>query len=224
MPKRQTTKSQKSHLKLAKIPEKTSKTPGLLGWLDKYIGYILLGSGGLGAFASFMLVIEEIHFFKNPGVALGCDLNPLLSCGAAMDTWQGHVLFGVPNAAYGLALFSALAAFGVALLAGAQFKRWLWRAIYAGFTFGFLFVAWFIYESIYVLEHLCPFCMLMWIAVIPGFWYATLYGIRAGHIPLNETGKKVANFAQRHHLDILVFTFIVIIGLILNHFWYFFGG
>lgn len=224
MTKRPTTKPVTSHLKLAKVPKIGKATPGILGWLDAYIGYLLLGSGTIGAFASFMLVFEEYEFLRHPGVALGCDLNPILSCGAAMDTWQGHLLFGVPNAVFGLALFSAVATLGLVILTGSQIKRWLWQAIYAGYTFGLLFVAWFIYQSIYVLEHLCPFCMLMWIAIIPGFWYSMLYGIRAGHIPVPNKLQKLSGFMQRHHLDILVMIFLVILALILQHFWYFFAG
>lgn len=224
MTKRPTTKPNASHLKLAKIPTVGHVASGVLGWLDKYIGYLLVGTGGLGAFASFMLVVEEYHFLRYPGVALGCDLNPLLSCGAAMDTWQGHVLFGVPNAVFGLMLFTAIATLGIALLSGSQLKRWLWQAIYGGFAFGLLFVGWFIYQSIYVLEHLCPFCMVMWVAVIIGFWYTTLYGIRAGHIPVKGSLVRVANFMQRHHVDIIVFAFLAIIALVVQHFWYFFAG
>ncbi len=224
MTKRITTKPQKTHLKLAKIPDTGQAISSNLNWLDTFIGHILLAVGGLGAFASFMLVVEEFFHLKNPGVALGCDLNPVINCGAAMDAWQGHVFLGIPNQVFGLAMFSAILTIGVVLIAGANFKRWLWQAMYVGLGFGLLSVIWFIYESLYVLGYLCPYCMLSWVATIVGFWYALLYGIRAGHISAKGKLQRISNFSQRHHLDIIAFVFLLIIALILNRFWYYFAG
>ena len=168
-----------------------------------------------------MLAIEEFHHLKHPDAPLNCDLNPIVSCGPAMDVWQGHALLGIPNQFLGIITFTVMLTMGMALLAGARFKRWFWLGLQAGMFAGFVFVTWFIYQSIWVLEHLCPYCMVTWVATIVGFWYIFLYGLRAEHFRLQGRWNKAALFVQKHHADILALWFLVLIALILNHFWYF---
>lgn len=192
-----------------------------LGWLERYIPYLLIAAGALGTFASFMLAIEEIDHLKHPAAKLACDLNPVVGCGANMDTWQGHVLFGIPNQFIGLIVFAAVATIGFAILAGGKFRRWFWLGLQAGLLFGLVFVHWFMYESLAVIKHLCPYCMLTWVAVITAFWYTTLYNIRSGTIRLGKRHDQIASFLERHHADIIAAWFLVILGLILWRFWYY---
>ena len=194
---------------------------GVLNWLDSYIGHILLGVGAVGTIASLALAIEEFQLLKHPAQSLGCDLNPIINCGANMQVWQGHVFFGMPNAFLGLMMFVAIMTIGAAIIAGARLKRWFWLGLVAGMTFGVLFAHWFIFESIFVLEHLCPYCMVTWVVTITGFWYLTLYAIREGYVRVPASWAKVSTFAQRHHADILAVWFLGIIVLILQHFWYY---
>jgi hypothetical protein len=63
--------------------------------------------------------------------------------------------------------------------------------------------------------------MVTWVATIVGFWYIFLYGLRAEHFRLRGRWNKAVLFVQKHHADILAFWFLVIIALILNHFWYY---
>ena len=59
--------------------------------------------------ASIELVLSELKTLKNPHAALSCDLNPLIGCSDSLQSWQGHLLFGIPNSVIGTAVF-ALAA------------------------------------------------------------------------------------------------------------------
>ena len=197
--------------------------PKYLQWLERFVPYILIVAGTLGSFSSFMLAVEEIQHLKYPAAKLGCDLNPIIGCGANMNTWQGHVFFGVPNEFLGLVVFVVMITIGAGILAGAKFRRWFWVALQAGLLFGLIFVHWFIYESIFVLGHLCPYCMVTWVATITGFWYLTLYSIRAEHIRLHGKLARANAFIQRHHADILVVWLLIIVAVILKHFWYYFG-
>lgn len=195
--------------------------PRHLNWLERHVPYILIGSGSLGLFASMMLSIEEIHHLKNPSMRLGCDLNPIIGCGSILDTWQGHVLFGVPNQFWSVAAFAVVVTIGFAILAGAKLKRWFWVGLQIGMFLGLVFILWFMTESLFVLKHLCPYCMLTWIAILPVFWYTTLYCIRAEHLRLHGNLNRANHFIQKHHADILVSMYLVIIGLILWRFWYY---
>jgi uncharacterized membrane protein len=158
---------------------KSQAHPEHLNWLERHIPSFLIGSGLIGLFASIMLSIEEIEHLKNPQAQLGCDLNPIIGCGSILDTWQGHALLGVPNQFWGVAVFASIVTVGFAILAGAKLKRWFWIGLQVGVLMGFLFVLWFMGQSLFVLKHLCPYCMLTWAAILPVFWYTTLYCIRA---------------------------------------------
>lgn len=168
-----------------------------------------------------MLSIEEFLHLKNPHVQLGCDLNPIIGCGSILDTWQGHALLGVPNQFWGIAAFSVLITVGFAILAGAKLKRWFWLGVQAGVAMGFIFIIWFMIESLFVLKHLCPYCMLTWAAILPAFWYTTLYCIRVEHVHLHGRLGRINRFAQKHHADILALMYLSVIGLILWRFWYY---
>jgi hypothetical protein len=112
---------------------------------------------------------------------------------------------------------------GVAMLAGAKFKRWFWQGLETGVTFGLIFAFWLLFESVYRIHALCPYCLAVDVVVITLFWYNTLYCIEKKYIVLKGKTLQVAQFARQHHLDILVLAFLVIIGVILKHFWYYYG-
>lgn len=193
-----------------------------LYWLHRAVPYIITASGAVGLFASMMLAIEEVHYLKHPGAPLACDLNPIIGCGSIMDTWQGHALLGIPNQFFGIALFAGIMTIGVSLLAGARYVKWFWQALHLGMFMGFAFVVWFVYQSIFVLRHLCPYCMVTWTAILPAFWYLLLYGIEQEHVRLPSRVQRIYLFARRHHADILAMMFLVVILLILWRFWDYF--
>lgn len=214
------TKSKNAPAEITSKPA-TQAHPHHLNWLERYVPYILIAMGLLGSFASLMLTIEEFQHLKHPSAALGCDLNPVINCGSNMDVWQGHVFFGIPNEILGLISFVVLITVGAGILAGAKFRRWFWICLQVGILFGMLFVHWFMFQSFFILKHLCPYCMLTWLAIIVGGWYLILYGIRAEHVRLHGSLAKVNHFVQKHHADIVILWLLVIIGIITYRFWYY---
>jgi uncharacterized membrane protein len=190
--------------------------------LSRALPWLLILIGVIGLFCSFILTVNKMQSLRDPSFHAICDLNPVLSCGGAMSSDQATAL-GFENTFIGLAGFAAIVTTGVVLLAGARFKRWYWLGLQAGLTFGVLFVHWLIYASLYRIGSLCPFCMVTWVIVITGLWYVTLYNVQEKHIALKGKLLGAANFARKHHLDILILWFLVIIMLILNKFWYYYG-
>lgn len=182
--------------------------------------WILSIGGILGFFAAFILTVEKIELIINPNYVPTCNISPLISCGSVMNTWQASA-FGFPNSLLGIAGFAIVATVGVALLAGATFKRWFWIGLQLGTVFGVVFVHWLFIQSVYRIEALCPYCMVVWAVTIPIFWYTTLYNLRTGNIPTPPRLKRLVAFLQRHQGDVLIIWYALIIGLILNHFWYY---
>ena|ERR1035437_8699192 len=192
--------------------------------LKRIMPLILIVAGTVGLVCSFALMYDHIKLLTNPHYIPSCDLNPVVSCGSVISSNEGSLLFGLPNPLFGIAAFAVVITVGVAMLAGATFKRWLWLGFEASVLLGIGAVHFLIYQSVYRLNALCPFCMVVWTMVIPLFWYVTLYNIEQEFIKLPK-GRitTVGNFARKHHLDILVLWFLIIAGLILKHFWYYYG-
>ncbi len=188
--------------------------------LERALPWILLVGGIIGLIASIGLSNEVFQRLKDPNFQPACNLNPIFSCTSVADSHQAEA-FGFPNYFLGIAGYAALAALGTVLLAGARFKRWLWQLTEAGLAFAVLFVSWLQFETLYRIGALCLFCMIVWAATIPVFWYATLYNLRSGNFSLPARFSRAGQFLQRHHLDILVLWFLIITALILKRFWYY---
>lgn len=188
--------------------------------LERYLPWLMIIAGAIATIASIMLSVEVFDRLKDPNFVPVCNLNPILSCTSVADSNQAHA-FGFPNYFIGIAGYAAVTAIGVALLAGGRFKRWFWRLIEIGLIFAVAFLTWLQFQTLYRIGALCIFCMIVWAATIPTFWYVTLYNFREGHLKTPAWARRVVNFAQRHHGDILLLWFLIIIGLILKRFWYY---
>lgn len=179
--------------------------------------YILIIGGIIGCIASFALTYDKIHVLQNPDYDPGCNINPILSCGSVMKTQQASLL-GVPNTIFGLIAFSVLTTFGVMLAAGAKVKKWVWLGAQLGAVVGVVFMHYLFFQGVYRINAICPWCFLVWMITIPIAWYITIYNLRTGVIRLPG---KLSKFVQSHHGDILLAWYLVILGLILNRFWYY---
>jgi uncharacterized membrane protein len=188
--------------------------------LKSVMPWLLLVFGVIGLLASISLSTEVFDRLKNPNYVPVCNLNPILSCTTVADSNQAEA-FGFPNYYIGIAGFASMATIGFGMLAGAKYKRWFWLCLQAGVTFGVFFVSWLQFQSIYRIGALCIFCMIVWAVTIPAFWYTTLYNFRESHIRVRGQWEKFIDFLQRHHGDVLIAWYLVIILLILKRFWYY---
>lgn len=190
--------------------------------LQNNIAYILIIAGIIGLIASFIITLDKFKLLENASFHPACDLNPVISCGSVMQSKQGSA-FGFPNPFIGIGAFAVLITIGMGIKAGAVFKRWFWLGLEFGTIFGIFFIHWLFFQSVYRIHALCPYCMAVWAVTITSFWYVTLYNIDQKNIVLSENLKKPYKWIRRHHLDILILWILIIAGLILKHFWYYYG-
>lgn len=191
--------------------------------LPKALPYILLIGGIIGYICSFVIMFDKVQILKNPHYIPSCSLNPVISCGTVMQSHQANV-FGFPNPFIGLGAYVGLAVVGGAMLAGARFKRWFWLLLETGIVLGLGFAYWLLYESVYSIHALCPYCLGIDVVSIIMFWYVSLYAIDQKFIRLpKDPTQKAYGWIRRHHLDILIAWMLILIGLILKHFWYYYG-
>ncbi|WP_413542066.1 vitamin K epoxide reductase family protein [Crystallibacter permensis] len=144
-------------------------------------GFLLLVTGAIGFIASGILVLERLELYKDSGHATSCDINPWVSCGRVMKTWQSE-LFGFPNPLIGIAAFAIIITVAMAILAGARFSRWYWLGLQAGVTLGMVFVAWLWGQALFEIYILCLYCMVVWAAMIPMFILLTVRNMARGVI------------------------------------------
>lgn len=191
--------------------------------LAKALPWILLIGGIIGYICAFIIMWDKVKLADNPNYVPSCSLNPVISCGSVMKSAQAHA-FGFPNPFIGLGAFPAVAVVGAAMLAGARFKRWFWRTLFGGYLLGTIFAYWLLFESVYRIKALCPYCLAIDVVVTITFWYLKLYMFDQKLLPLPK-GKptKVYGWIRKHHLDILITWFIIVIALVLKHFWYYYG-
>ncbi|MGH8824918.1 MAG: vitamin K epoxide reductase family protein [Jiangellaceae bacterium] len=187
----------------------------LAGGARRGLSTLLAVGGAVGFVASFVLTVELIRLLEDPAYVPSCSFNPVLSCGSVMQTWQADML-GFANTLVGIAAFAVVVTVGVTLLSGATLPRWFWLGLEAGTFVGAVFVHWLIYQSLYDIGALCPYCMVVWVVTIPIFWYVTVHNVQAGHF---RTSPGVRSFLVRNRGLVLGLWFVALAVLVLIRFW-----
>ena len=182
--------------------------------------YILIIGGIAALFAAFTLTIEKNAVLLNPEHHLSCSLDPILACGPVMMSGQATAFWNIPNPAIGLVAFGMFVMAGLAILAGAKMKSWFWKMYAFGVSAGIGFTLWLMYQTVYSIGALCIYCMIVWTVMFTIGWYLFQYLLAEKHISLN---KKFTNFVRKHHFDILLAWFLLVLVWVLNHFWYYYG-
>mgnify|MGYP001609861800 FL=1 len=192
--------------------------------IQKSFPYILIIGSIIGLLASFLLTVDTIKLIGNPDVELPCNINPFVSCTSVATTWQAEV-FGFPNSLLGITAFAMLFAVGVMLFSGGRSKKPLWLLVNLGTLAAMVFVMWFFYESVYNIGSLCTYCMITWVVTWPLFLYTTIWNFKENHFALSSLKIKqqriidsIGHFISRHHIQILIVWYLIIILLILLRF------
>lgn len=125
------------------------------------IVFSVMLAGGLAALAAaFVLTLEKFHLYEDPNAILSCSFNIVLNCSTVMETWQSSV-FGFPNMIIGLMAYSVVVTFALAGLVGVKFPRWWLIKANIGFLLGLIFAYWLFFQSLYDIQVLCPWCLIV---------------------------------------------------------------
>src|SRR6476661_5762194 len=126
----------------------------------------ILIAGVVGLAAALTLTVEKIEILINPDYVPSCSINPVLSCGSVMITPQASA-FGFPNPLIGIVSFTVVVVTGVLAVAKVRLPRWYWGGLAVGTLLGVGFIHWLIFQSLYRIGALCPYCMVVWAVTIP---------------------------------------------------------
>ncbi|OBI89079.1 vitamin K epoxide reductase family protein [Mycobacterium asiaticum] len=134
-------------------------------WVPARSAWWVLIAGAIGLLSSITLTVEKIELLRNPSYVPSCNINPIVSCGSVMVTPQAS-LFGFPNPLLGIAGFTVVVVTGVLTVTKVPLPRWYWIGLAVGVLLGTVFVHWLIYQSLYRIGALCPYCMVVWAVTI----------------------------------------------------------
>ena len=170
---------------------------------------LLIGSL-IGLLVSFVLSIEALILAKNTHAVLNCDINAALSCSVVAQHWSAEIL-GFPNSFIGMMALPVMVTIAVALLFGVSFPKWFMRAAYAGTVFGLVFSAWMFYMSYGVIGVLCPWCLLMDVAMLFMFYGINRYSVLAGIVRFKGIRQSVQGGYDTLILYLVIVIMIVVI-------------
>ncbi len=211
-------------MQLSKISKSNSrKQPSEKKWYagQRGLGIYLIISGAVGLIASFALSLERLASLVDPDRVALCDINPILNCGSIMESAQAS-LFGVPHSFLGIATFSVLISVGVVLLATTKLAQWFWQLLLIGSLFGFLSVQYLVYQSLFILNTLCPWCIVIWLAVAPLFFVVSAYLVRHNVLKFKFSALQITiSFIAKHAFTIAALWFITVIYMIVVQFWFY---
>ncbi|MFC8348172.1 vitamin K epoxide reductase family protein [Streptomyces sp. NPDC057280] len=189
-------------------PEGSIGASGVFAWL-------LIVTGALGILASFVITVDKFQLLQDPDFAPSCNLSPVLSCSNVMRSHQAGV-FGFPNPLLGLLSYPVVAAVGLAVLAGARFRRWFWLGLNAGTVFGAGFCMWLMTQALYEIGALCLWCCLVWAVTIAMFWYTTVHNLRHGVI---RAPRVLVAAVREFHWAVPTAWYLSIVMLVATRWW-----
>ncbi|PWH05624.1 hypothetical protein DEO23_13300 [Brachybacterium endophyticum] len=181
---------------------------------DRRVGLVLLVGAVIGWIAALALFMDKIFLSANPGAQLGCDVNPFISCGTVMETWQASAL-GIPNMAIGLGGYAIMGATGALLASRAALPVWFRWAALGGMVFAFALVHFLAISAIFVIHALCPWCLVVWVVTAPMFFALLASTVERGILP----ARGVLGRVLRHWIVLTVAWYLLVAIVILAGFW-----
>ena len=175
----------------------------------------VLIAGVAGLIASATLTVEKIEILLNPSYVPSCNLNPIVSCGSVMTTPQASAL-GFPNSLIGIGAFAVVTVTGVLAVAKVRLPQWYWVGLTLGTLAAAGFVHWLIFQSLYRIGALCPYCMVVWVVTIS--LLVVVASIAFGRSRA-EHGNVVTRELYRWRWSIATLWFTAVFLMIVARFW-----
>lgn len=187
-------------------------------FLDRIVGWVLLVPGAIALVAAIVLMVEKVRVLEDPTHVPACTIDAVLACGSVLSSDQAEA-FGFPNPLIGIAGFGVLVAFGLVLVTGGRLTRAVWLTAQAGATFAVVFVHWLMFQSVYRIEALCPYCMVVWVMTISIFVYLTLANVTSGRLPVPARLEGPVTRLAGLHGVVLTVWLLLVAAVVAQGFW-----
>lgn len=177
---------------------------------DKWIFGTMLVSAILAFLASFTLSVEKLELLKNPDAVLSCSVNMVLNCASVMKTPQAE-LFGFPNSYLGIIGFAIVITVAMGALMGAKYTRPYLVTAQVFYGLGLLFAYWLFFQSVYVIQVLCPWCLVVTVTTTLIFGALLRYNLRENNFGLSgKANKQVQEWLKKDYDKLIVAGWLVL--------------
>ena len=170
---------------------------------NRWIFASMLVGASLSLLAAFVLSVESLQLAKNPDAALSCSVNIVLNC-ATVAKHPSAEMFGFPNSFFGMIAEPVVITVAIAGLAGIRFPRKFMFAAQVGYSLGLLYALYLFSVSFFVIQALCPWCLLVTLTTILVWFAITRYNIREKNLYLPRRLQSSLESAIKRDYDKLV--------------------
>jgi len=177
--------------------------------LSKKIGITLFLLSLVAFVSATILTLEKLAVLADPNHVLSCSINPFISCGPIMNSWQAS-LFVIPNSIIGMVGFGLLCLIAITGMI-ARLPKWYWLATFIGVALALTFIIWLMSQSLFVIGALCIYCMIVWAMTIPLFWLTLANFIQKYNL------KKI-KFINTYRVSFIIVSYLTVIVIILIRF------
>lgn len=176
---------------------------------NRWIFTSMLVGALLSLVAAFVLSVEAVQLAKNPNASLSCSVNIVLNC-ATVAKHPSAEMFGFPNSFFGMIAEPIVITVAIAGLAGIRFPRKFMMAAQIGYTLGLLYALLLFCISFFVIQALCPWCLLVTLTTILVWFSLTRYNIRENNLSLPKSVQtKLVSFIQKDYDKVVMAGLIV---------------
>lgn len=170
----------------------------------------MLVFGILGFLAAFTLSVEKLELLQNPDAKLSCSVNLVLNCASVMKTPQASV-FGFPNSYLGIMGFAIVICVAMGGLLKVRYSRLYLLIANFFYGLGLVFAYWLFFQSLYVIQVLCPWCLIVTLSTTILFATIEHINLRQNNFGFGkDTNKKIQKFLDGGFDKLFYATWIVL--------------
>lgn len=178
---------------------------------NRWIFSSMLVGSLLSLLASFALSVDVIELAKNPDAQLSCSISAVVNC-ATVNSHPSATMFGFPNSFLGLMAEPIVITVAIAGLAGIRFPRKFMFAAQIGYTLGFIFALTLFYISFFIIQVLCPWCLLVTLTTTLVWFAITRYNVREGNLYLpKDVSKRLKAWVAKDYDKAAMFGLIALV-------------
>ena len=186
---------------------------------NRWIFTSMLVGALLSLTAAFVLSVEALHLAKNPEASLSCSVNVIVNC-ATVAKHPTNELFGFPNSFLGMIAEPIVITVAIAGRAGVRFPRLFMFTAQIFYTLGLAFALYLLYLSMFVIQALCPWCLLVTLTTILVWFAMTRYNLRENNLYLPKEWSKRAHAWLDKDYDkfaMAVLVFVIVAAIVLKY-------
>lgn len=178
---------------------------------NRWIFTSMLVGALLSLLAAFVLSVEAFDLAENPDAQLSCNVNLVLNC-ATVAKHPSAEMLGFPNSFLGMMAEPIVITVAIAGLAGVRFPRGFMAAAQIGYTLGLLYALYLLSISYFVIQALCPWCLLVTLTTILVWFALTRYNIRENNLFLpGQLQSRLEAFIKKDYDKFIMLSLIVVI-------------